>query len=521
MRISTSQMNQQATNSILEAQAKLAKTQLMLSTGKRMVTPSDDPRGASQVLALNQSLAVTDQYQRNADVAKTRLGQEENALIGIQDILQRVREQALQANNASQTNGTRKSIALDIDQALSQLVALANSKDSSNNYMFAGFQEQTQPFTSNADGSFTYNGDDGQRFVQIGAARQIATSDSGSDLFRAIKNGNGTFGVAENTANTGSGIVDPGSVINSANYDGDAYNIQFAVNPNANAALAFTDNGTNDNLGYTLTINGTTVYTASENTPPINTIEGLAAEISLSSGTTGVQARVADGVLYLSNTVPGAGTITLTESISGATAGDDDRIVGYFGSVLNSDSGPTTAVITYDDSAVDSYVVLDSQNNIEIAGAYQEEAAITFNGITTSVKGTPDLGDRFNVTPSVNQDMFTTLRNIAVTLKETDGGNEIGRITINNALIRGLTDLDRAMGKVEDVRSRVGARINAIDTQSELNADFKLTVQATKSKIEDLDFVTAVTQFKMQQTALEAAQQTYIQLQGLSLFDYL
>jgi len=65
MRISTRQMNQQGTNSILAAQAKLAKTQLQLSTGKRMVTPADDPRGASQVLALNQSLAVTNQYQRN------------------------------------------------------------------------------------------------------------------------------------------------------------------------------------------------------------------------------------------------------------------------------------------------------------------------------------------------------------------------------------------------------------------------------------------------------------------------
>ncbi len=521
MRISTNQINQQGANSILEAQAKLSKTQLQLSTGKRMLSPADDPRGASQVLTLNQSLAMTDQFQRNADIAKTRLGQEENALAGIENILQSVREKTLQANNASQNNNTRASIALDINQALSQLVALANSKDSSNNYMFAGYQEQTQPFISNSDGSFTYNGDEGQRFVQIGVTRQIATSDSGTELFRAIENGNGTFSVAENTANTGSGVVDPGSVISPANYDGDNYNILFAANSGANGALALTDNGTNDDLTYTLNINGTTVYSASESTPPVNTLTGLATEINLNSGASGVQAYVSGGMLYLANTVPGAGAITLTESMSGATVGDNDRIVGYFGSVLNSDSGVASATQNYDDTLVDSYVVLDSQNNIETAGSYQEETAITFKGIETSVKGTPDLGDRFNITPSVKQDMFTTLRNIVRVLETTDGSNEVGSTTINNAMARGLTDIDRAMDKVEEIRARAGARINAIDTQMELNADFKLTIQETKSKIEDLDFIEAVTQFKIQQTALAAAQQTYVKLQGLNLFNFL
>ncbi len=231
MRISTSQFNQQGIDGILDAQADLAKSQLQLSTGKRLVTPSDDPPGAAQVLGLNQSLDVTAQYQKNAEAAKTRLNQEEGALIGVGNVLNRVRELAIQANNATQSDETRLSIAQELRLRLDELAGLANSKDSNSRYLFAGFQEQIQPFTRNSNGAFDYNGDEGQRFVQISGTRQVATSDSGSDLFRAIPNGNGDFAVYDDPSNQGSGIIDPGSVVDPTLYDGDTYQLIFAGTP--------------------------------------------------------------------------------------------------------------------------------------------------------------------------------------------------------------------------------------------------------------------------------------------------
>ncbi|MDP2155132.1 MAG: flagellar hook-associated protein FlgL, partial [Sulfuricella sp.] len=80
-------------------------------------------------------------------------------------------------------------------------------------------------------GTVTYNGDQGQRLVTISPERQIAISDSGSDLFQRIKNGNGTFVTAPATANTGTGIVSPGVALDVAKWNASAkdYTIKFNV----------------------------------------------------------------------------------------------------------------------------------------------------------------------------------------------------------------------------------------------------------------------------------------------------
>jgi hypothetical protein len=51
----------------------------------------------------------------------------------------------------------------------------------------------------------TYNGDQGQRQVQIAAGQTVADGDNGDLVFNQIKTGNGTFDVTPAAGNTGSG----------------------------------------------------------------------------------------------------------------------------------------------------------------------------------------------------------------------------------------------------------------------------------------------------------------------------
>ena len=74
MRISTSQFYQTGINGILDQQAALNKTQIQMSTGKKVVTPSDDPAGAAQIVQLQQSIDQTNAYQANIDSANAALG---------------------------------------------------------------------------------------------------------------------------------------------------------------------------------------------------------------------------------------------------------------------------------------------------------------------------------------------------------------------------------------------------------------------------------------------------------------
>lgn len=186
MRIATSQITDNAIGTMQDLQSQLAKTQQQLSTGKRVLTPADDPSAAASILSLNQSVSLTQQYLRNGTVAQTRLGLEETTLSGAGDILQRVRELAVQANNGTMSANDRTAIAAEVSQLTKQLQGLGNATDASGDYLFAGFKSTTQPFTDNGSGTITYNGDQGTRLLQIGPQRQVEVGDSGASVFMTV-----------------------------------------------------------------------------------------------------------------------------------------------------------------------------------------------------------------------------------------------------------------------------------------------------------------------------------------------
>ena len=191
MRLSTSQIYQQAVSAMSKNQTDVSKTQMQLSTGKQILTPSDDPAAATRILDLTQIIETTDQFQRNTDFAETRLSIEESVLSEVGDLLQRVRELSVQANNATLSAGDRQALASEVRVSLDALVQMANTQDASGEYIFSGFKTDTQPFSDDGSGNFTYAGDQGQRHLQIGANRQVSVGDSGADVFMKIDDGAG------------------------------------------------------------------------------------------------------------------------------------------------------------------------------------------------------------------------------------------------------------------------------------------------------------------------------------------
>ena len=166
------------------------------------------------------------------------------------------------------------------------------------------------------------------------------------------------------------------------------------------------------------------------------------------------------------------------------------------------------------------YEVRDGGGGLVTSGTYASGAAIAFNGVTLSISGAPAAGDEFSVTPSAYQDVLTTVQDLIDAL-ETPAGNPAGRARFHNAMNRALTDLDQDLGHMLEVRSGLGTRLNAVDNQKDLNDAFALILETTRSEVEDLDYAEAVSRLNRQLLALEAAQQTYVKVQGLSLFNFL
>ena len=95
------------------------------------------------------------------------------------------------------------------------------------------------------------------------------------------------------------------------------------------------------------------------------------------------------------------------------------------------------------------------------------------------------------------------------------------RASLNNAVNRALGDLDQGLGRLLEVRTSLGARLNTVETQNRINSEQIFQLQSSLSDVEDLDYAEAISRFNLQQTALQAAQQTFVQVQRLSLFNFL
>lgn len=422
MRLSTSEISQSSINSILNQQSQLNHIQQELSTGRSIVTPSDNPAGAAQALGLQSAIDTNSQYQSNGNAATASLNLEQSTLTQAINVLQSVRTLTLQGNNGTQSNQSRASIATQVNQELKQLLSLSNTQDSNGNYIFAGSKTNTQPFSENASGGFTYAGDAAQHFVQIDSSRQIATNDPGSNVFKEIPAGNGTFTVSTGTpatattpavANTGSGVAGPGSVTNISDYHGGTYTIKFT---------------------------GPKTY-----------------DVYSGSASTGT-------LISSNNTYTSGSAIKITDNTSGTPAS---------------------------------------------------------KGIEVTITGSPAANDTFTLAPSGQQSVFQTLQSIANSLNTPTANSPPAATALHNTLNQQLASLDQALNNMVNVQASVGSRQSAITSQQTLQQNWGVQLKSAQSKIQDVNVTSAISQFQLELTALQASQKTYTQVQGLSLFKYI
>lgn len=225
MRISTSTLYSEGVTAMQQMQSNLARTQLQMTTGQRMLSPADDPAAAARAIELKQSDASNTQLASNRSAAMNTLSLEDGILASVTSLLQDVKIMSLDAGGSLQTASSLKGIATDLRGRMQELLGLSNSTDGVGNFLFSGSQGKIQPFANTAAGT-TYQGDDVQRMIQAGPTRQMSSADSGADIFMRIKNGNGSFATSVAAGNTGSGTISQGLVLASP-FNGNNYQVTF------------------------------------------------------------------------------------------------------------------------------------------------------------------------------------------------------------------------------------------------------------------------------------------------------
>jgi flagellar hook-associated protein 3 FlgL len=184
MRISTQTLFESGAAQLGELQSGLVKTNQQIASGRRILTPSDDPVAAARALEVSQSQSLNTQYGVNRQHAKSSLSAVEGTLSSVTTLLQDVKTTVVAAGNGTLSDIERGFMATELRGRFEELLGLANSRDAMGNYMFSGFQTATPAFSESAPGVVQYDGDQGQRLMQVDSTRQMAASSPGQTVFQ-------------------------------------------------------------------------------------------------------------------------------------------------------------------------------------------------------------------------------------------------------------------------------------------------------------------------------------------------
>ena len=196
-RMSSAQMHQGSLNVIFDAQARLQKTQEALATGKKINEASDDPVASAQITAVRAELSRLEVMQKNVNTAYDELAMTEASLSSAEDLISRAREIAVQGSNSVLGPEDRAILATEIEAIGDQLLKLANTQSPMGDYIFAGHATDRPAFIDNA-GNYEFQGDNGQRTLNIAAGVTVNVRTTGTDVFGEGETG--IFSVLQNLA---------------------------------------------------------------------------------------------------------------------------------------------------------------------------------------------------------------------------------------------------------------------------------------------------------------------------------
>lgn len=401
MRVSTANAYDNTVALLTRRQAELSKLQENLATGKRVLKPSDDPVAATLAETAANRLSRTQADLRALDASTTSLKQAESGLAESSELIIKVRDLLVSAGNATFTSSEREDVARQLEGLREQLISVANRQDSAGRTLYGGLGGASTPFVDLYGPSGAGVQFQGQRGQAAAGAASLPQSFDGEAIWMRVPQGNGTFTIGLNAANTGSMSTDMGQVANPALLTGDDYRIDIADVAGV--------------LQYTVT----------------NTTTGLA--------------------------VPGQAGVPY---VAGGT--------------------------------------------------------ISFDGLSLQMRGTPAAGDRVDLA-AVNgpTDIFQVVQNAVNALRNTTAGNSAA---LTQDLARAMTELDAGHDRVLLARGRAGEWLNRADSLNGLMADRGVDLKAEKARLEEMDMVQGLSDFKAQELGLEAAIKSYAQVQRLSLF---
>lgn len=165
--------------------------QAQTGTGQRLSRSSDDPVAASRLRMLERAQQFSEIDETAANRAKSDLSLADTTLSSFGDYINRIKELALQAANGTLTAEQRSSIGVEIEQIHTDLVALANTRDSVGHALFGG-ETTGAAYTLDAAGNAVYVGTGTSSELSLGDGQTVTSSLTGPEFLNFDVNGTAT-----------------------------------------------------------------------------------------------------------------------------------------------------------------------------------------------------------------------------------------------------------------------------------------------------------------------------------------
>ncbi|MGF6191187.1 flagellar hook-associated protein FlgL [Serratia sp. 2723] len=185
MRMSTSMIYQQNLSGVTNNQSLWMQSGQQLSSGKRVLYPSDDPLAASQAVMISQSISENSQYALARTFARQNISMEETVLRNAADGIKDMKTLIVNAGDGTLSDNDRDSLATQLQGLKDQLLSQANSTDGNGRFIFAGFANDKAPFVEQG-GKVVYQGSSSAIEQKVDANRTMTVGHTGSSIFMSL-----------------------------------------------------------------------------------------------------------------------------------------------------------------------------------------------------------------------------------------------------------------------------------------------------------------------------------------------
>lgn len=523
MRITQSAMARSLLANIASANARLARAQEELATGRRLIRASDDPAGTAMVVAGRVGVGKIDQFLRNIERTLSALGTVDASLAEVSGMLTSAKEIALQSVNATVTDADREAAAVQVEAMLERLAQIGNAFDGGR-YLFAGHRTQEAPYVLAEDGAL-YRGDSGGVSVRIDALDEVPSLLPGTRAFRAV----------------------PAEVGASADLDPDIWDFTPLADLNRGEGVVLWQIEITDSDGTTAAVNLVGATTVRDVLDRINAA-GLALRAEINAEGDGIALRDL-----------GSGTsITVSEVGDGIAAAGLGILGSFTGDVEGSDLDPAVSASTPLSLLRSGLGVLPARIRIDheidgrvLSAEVDLSFARTVGDVLVGISRAATVeGESLGVTAAIDPSgaglvVRSTIPGTRLTVSDASGSTSAAQLGIAGsaaardlfAILDGLrdalraddvTEIERSVGLLDEgltenleVRAQIGARVQRIEATQETLEGRRVAAQGAISDIEDVDLAEALVRSNQEQVALQASLTAASRTISMSLMDFL